>query len=225
MTTLASTSIASVISYLALCTDFFAPFPAPMLDDGHLMAAAPNNQLHQGSFSDFADDLWQSTPDVYSAPVNLSQSSPSLEVFWPTIARDPPCHGGVLPATLNYYQKPGVSGEELLTAGTYHIKPTCLLPDYNGGDTNFVNGGQDPQYQRDPRVMRECLMLQAEGKPLNEAFRKSAKDVVASPNTRKASCARRKYAAKFKCPIDGCNDDFTRKHNLDSESKKSALLN
>ena len=190
------------------------------------MVTSSNNHSYQGP--DFTYGLRQSLSNAFDcAPVTSTQFTPPLDVSWPTNFRELPSRGVVSPtqAPQNHYRKPdtsrsppGFSSEEPSSA-TYHIKPTCLLPDHNGADTYFVNRGRGPSFdwQRDPRAMRKCLMLQAEGKPLTETFRKSAKDIVASPNARKASSARRKHAARFKCPIDGCNDDFTRKHNLDSE--------
>ena len=42
------------------------------------------------------------------------------------------------------------------------------------------------------------------------------KDQVTSKKIRNASKGRRKNPAKFKCPMEGCEGDFTRKHNLTS---------
>lgn len=42
------------------------------------------------------------------------------------------------------------------------------------------------------------------------------KDQVTSKKIRNASKERRKNPAKFKCPMEGCEGDFTRKHNLTS---------
>jgi len=187
-------------------------------DGGH-STTSPNNHLHQAMDSHFADDLWQHVSNAFRsdcAPVTKQ----TFDVPWPTNSRDLISYGEISPThATHHFQKPDrtlLPEEPSMT--TCHIKPTSLLPNCSGVDIYFVNHG-NPSYdwQRDPRAMRECLMLQANGKPLTETFRKSAKDVVATPNTRKASSARRKHAARFKCPIDGCNGDFTRKHNLDSE--------
>jgi hypothetical protein len=162
-----------------------------------------DNQLHRALGPDFLQQSMSSVFHSAPAPISLNRSGLSLGAT----------HSGGLPKS--HYQKPvePFLPEPRSATGSCHIKPTCLLND----DANPVNGRRDPSYQRDPWAMRECLMLQAAaGRPLPEAFRKSAKDVVASQNTRKASTARRKYPGKFKCPIDGCEDDFTRKHNLDS---------
>jgi hypothetical protein len=210
------------------CTDLFAQFPAPMLDGGHL-----NDDISQQPFT---TKQWILTSPTTCGDIYLMAFVPIVYQSIRASHSDVSLQAHKLPKILSVMGKyrlrrphrtttksqlePFVLGflpEEPSTA-TCHIKPTRLLPNYNGVDTYSVNHG-DPSYdwQRDPRAMRECLMLQADGKPLTETFRKSAKDVVASPNTRKASSARRKHAARFKCPIDGCNDDFTRKHNLDSE--------
>ena len=46
---------------------------------------------------------------------------------------------------------------------------------------------------------------------------KYSKEPKADITSAKPREARRKYGAMFTCPFEGCNDDFTRKHNLDSE--------
>jgi len=51
----------------------------------------------------------------------------------------------------------------------------------------------------------------------NRLLSKKAKAKVASPKFRKVSNQRRKHQARFICPFEHCNDDFTRKVNLDSE--------
>lgn len=200
---------------------FFILFPAPMFNADQLMMTFPDNQLHKGLVSDPSDDLRQriSNPGCHGV-------LPSVDSPWSTHSQDLPGLGEVIASQFapsqcqntarSYFVD--VSAEEPTKPS--HIKPTCLFPEYNGmidTTTTTVNGVHDPSYRRDARAMRECLMLQAaDGKPLNEAFRKSAKDIVATPNTRMASSARRKYPPKYSCPIEGCSGDFTRKHNLDS---------
>ena len=51
----------------------------------------------------------------------------------------------------------------------------------------------------------------------NKLFSKKPKANVTSAKSREASNSRRKHHARFTCPFEDCNDDFTRKHNLDSE--------
>lgn len=73
----------------------------------------------------------------------------------------------------------------------------------------------------DPYAMREHWIQVARSSHVNESdvgkvFSKNPKTRVATPNTLRASALRRKHPAKFKCPVNGCLDDFTRKHNLES---------
>jgi len=175
---------------------------------------SPNN--YQLMDPHFANDLRRYISNASHSDC-APMSSQSLDVSWPTNSRDPISYGEISPTQATQKPDRTLLPEEPSTT-TCHIKPTRLLPNCHGGDTHFVNhGGPSYDWQRDPRAMRECLMLQANGKILTKTFRKAAKNIVATPNTRKASSARRKHAARFKCPIYGCNDDFTRKHNLDSK--------
>ena len=186
------------------------------------MMSFPDSQFNEGQVSDVSDLRHSISNSDCVVPS-------SMEASWSTYSQDFSGHREVIATQFAPGQRQNTaqnylldsSTEEPSTPGAHsHIKPTCLFPEYNGViDTTVAteNGVHDPSYRRDAREMRKCLMLQAaDGKPLNEAFRKSAKDVVATPNTRMASSARRKHPPKYNCPIDGCSGDFTRKHNLDS---------
>jgi len=50
----------------------------------------------------------------------------------------------------------------------------------------------------------------------HKIFSKNAKNRVTSVKIGQASAARRKHEARFSCAIEGCNSNFTRRHNLNS---------
>lgn len=80
-----------------------------------------------------------------------------------------------------------------------------------------------PDFKKNPEAMRTSWMADygrfIDGTKVLKVFSKQAKDKVATLNTLKASAARRKGPAKFKCSIAGCGADFTRKHNLENHLK------
>jgi len=80
---------------------------------------------------------------------------------------------------------------------------------------------EDMDYKKNPELMRSNWMADygrfVDSSKVFKIFSKHAKEKVATINTIKASAARRTNPAKFKCQIRGCNADFTRKHNLESE--------
>jgi hypothetical protein len=96
--------------------------------------------------------------------------------------------------------------------------PRSFLPDSMDGDP--LSAKLDSDFKRNPEAMRKQFMSHYrkffdENKVL-KIFSKRAKNKVATLNGLRASSARRKNPARFRCEIDGCNADFTRKHNLES---------
>lgn len=123
----------------------------------------------------------------------------------------------------------------------FHTAISPLVNSHNGNSHRpiqkpgpyFAPRGAPPTPQRtldlklggcksDPYAMREHWIQVArssrsvEDNDVEKVFSKHPKIKVATPNTLRASALRRKHPAKFKCPVDGCCDDFTRKHNLES---------
>ena len=82
--------------------------------------------------------------------------------------------------------------------------------------------GKEQDFKKNPQAMRNFWIADyshfLDKTKVLKVFSKNAKEKVATINTLKASAARRKGPAKFKCPIEACGADFTRKHNLESQS-------
>jgi len=97
------------------------------------------------------------------------------------------------------------------------VKPTNLLT--RNSTTSTQNARYDMNFDGGPQEMRDQLVeLKDVDVSLREkCFSKEPKANVTSDKSRRASNSRRTHEAKFTCPFEGCNDNFTRKHNLDSE--------
>jgi len=77
----------------------------------------------------------------------------------------------------------------------------------------------DADIEHNPQQLREALMSKYDAGVRNDKiFSKQAKHHVTSVKISQASAARRKHEARFSCPIEGCNSNFTRRHNLNSEN-------
>jgi len=106
-----------------------------------------------------------------------------------------------------------------LTEAFTTTTPTRVLPSHSVDSSSAKHA---PENKQNPVTLRD-IWMEDYGKFLDDnkllkMFSKCAKDKVATINTIRASAARRKVPAKFKCPIIGCRADFTRKHNLESRS-------
>ena len=97
------------------------------------------------------------------------------------------------------------------------VKPTGLL--IRNSTASAQNARYDLNFNGGPEDMRNQLVeLESVNGNLQEKFfSKEPKANVTSAKSREASDSRRKNEAKFTCPFEGCNGNFTRKHNLDSE--------
>ena len=97
------------------------------------------------------------------------------------------------------------------------VKPTSLLRRDSTASTH--NARYDLNFDGGPQEMRNRLVgLEDVDVSLREKrFSKEPKASVTSDKSRRASDSRRRHEAKYTCPLEGCNDNFTRKHNLDSE--------
>ena len=83
-----------------------------------------------------------------------------------------------------------------------HMKSAVTREDFNGN----------------PEQLREILRSEYCGQPQAcQLFSKEAKRYVTSTKVTQASAARRKCEARFVCPISGCTNKFTRRHNLNSK--------
>jgi hypothetical protein len=109
------------------------------------------------------------------------------------------------------------------------------MPAFRGGDLVYDGlqrpaGGQcDPSHKQDPEAMPISLTGFMEESPLmnkcRRQCRKQLKKKVATPSVLRASLSRRKEAgpAKYKCLMEGCGSDFTRKFNLNSGSSMAHI--
>ena len=96
------------------------------------------------------------------------------------------------------------------------IEPTNLLRRNSTASTQ--NDRYDLNFNGGPLEMRS-RQVEPEGVGVSlreKRFSKEPKANVTSDKSREASDSRRRQAV-FTCPLEGCNDNFTRKHNLDSE--------
>jgi len=91
------------------------------------------------------------------------------------------------------------------------VKPTGLFKLVRNLASRLIFSG-DPQDMRNQVVEPESV-----NGNLQVKYSKEPKADVTSAKSREASNSRTKYEGKFTCPFEGCNDNFTRKHNLDSE--------
>ena len=99
------------------------------------------------------------------------------------------------------------------------VKPTSLL---RRNSTASTQNSRYEDFHGGPQEMRDILaespeLDRVDDSLRNKFFSKQPKTNVTSPKSRQASNSRRKHEARFICPFEDCSDDFTRKHNLDSE--------
>jgi len=97
------------------------------------------------------------------------------------------------------------------------VKPTGLL--MRNSMASAQNARYDLNFNGGPEDMRNQLVRleSVNGNLQEKCSSKEPKANVTSAKSREASDSRRKNEAKFTCPFEGCNGNFTRKHNLDSE--------
>ncbi len=96
----------------------------------------------------------------------------------------------------------GPSNEAIIHVGV----PGCIVGNIANANLNL-------------KVKRQGIIDELSRSPyfnLNKMFRKLAREKVASLKAQVASEKRRTDIAKFKCPVEGCNSSFTRRHNLTS---------
>jgi len=70
-------------------------------------------------------------------------------------------------------------------------------------------------FNGNPKQLRKILRSQYGGHA--QVFSKNVKKDVTSSSVIQASAARRKCEARFVCPIEGCTNNFTRRHNLNGK--------
>jgi len=99
--------------------------------------------------------------------------------------------------------------------------PAVVNPEHDIIDGDHMKAENPSTSLQDVSAMRTRMLAIAsrrmEGTLLRKTFSKQPKEVVATPNTLRASILRRKHEPKFFCHISGCKGNFTRKHNLESE--------
>jgi len=80
---------------------------------------------------------------------------------------------------------------------------------------------EDTDYKKNTEAMRNTWMADysrfIDGHKVSKIFSKHAKAKIPAWQTNPTIAASRMHPARFKCSIQGCNADFTRKHNLESE--------
>ena len=182
---------------------------------------SPDTQL---SDSNYFDNL-PSTSGIHNFPaINIDEGSTSnaeqlrvvgnLAEFPSPFIHDAGTRGlpaGAIPGSLAEHEQPQ---EQLPLTGPYPRG-------YPMHSYESTSNSEDPDYKKNPEAMRNSWMANysqfVDGSKVYKIFSKHAKEKVATINTIKASVARRRNPAKFKCSIQGCGADFTRKHNLESE--------
>ncbi len=92
---------------------------------------------------------------------------------------------------------------------------------HSAGHSPIDVGAKDnPNHKLDPKAVRKAVMNYyqtfMDESVVLKMFRKKVKDKVASLKNLNASAGKRKHAAKFECPINGCDSLLTRKANLES---------
>lgn len=114
-------------------------------------------------------------------------------------------------------------------AGLGDVNP---IPVFQGGGPMIQSGSSsptagDPDEQNSEPVCSSLDYILTsffnfiEEQPILDVLTEQFK--VSTQKVRWASYLRRKHAAKYKCPREGCGRDFTRKWNLDSEFTASCV--
>ncbi|KAF9533731.1 hypothetical protein CPB83DRAFT_831586 [Crepidotus variabilis] len=165
---------------------------SPMHDYSGSSNSSTSSSYHQISSQDsvgYSDRI-----DFTGVPPQLSQREPSPINFLPSIPENY--------ATEDYASRSSPDATD--------------IPSAKGKKPSDLKLGN-------PELMRKEWMSHY-GKFMDQSkllkiFSKRAKSKVATLNGLKASTARRTNPARFKCEIEGCNADFTRKHNLENHMK------